>query len=92
LAQPRELLQRPSTVIFEAALGHGPFYILVDILVKDVDTLTLIEVKSKKYEADDSFFKKRVPHHLLDVAFENFGSAADLSGVNGELGADAAQR
>jgi len=58
LAQTRELLQRPSTVIFEATIGHGFFYLLVDILVKDGDTLTLIEVKSKKYEAHDVFFSR----------------------------------
>jgi Holliday junction resolvase-like predicted endonuclease len=53
---------------------------LVDILVKEGDTLTLIEVKSKKYEADDSFFQKRKPHYLnadwrpylLDVAFQTW--------------------
>jgi hypothetical protein len=80
LAQTRELLQRPSVVIFEAAIGHGPFYALVDILIKDGNTLTLIEVKSKKYKPEDSFFTKKVPHYLssswrpylLDVAFQTW--------------------
>lgn len=80
LAQTRELLQRPSVVIFEAAIGHGPFYALVDILIKDGNTLTLIEVKSKKYKPDDSFYQSRAPHYLmsswrpylLDVAFQTW--------------------
>ncbi|MBI1191841.1 MAG: hypothetical protein GC205_01515 [Bacteroidetes bacterium] len=38
IAQTRELLERPSTVILEAAIEHGPFYVLVDILVKEGDT------------------------------------------------------
>jgi hypothetical protein len=78
LAQTRKLPERPSTVIFEAAIGPGPFYVLVDILVREGNTLTLIEVKSKKHGADDSFFQKRKPYYLraswrpylLDVAFQ----------------------
>lgn len=80
LAQTRELLERPSVVIFEAAIGHGPFYALVDILIKEGDVLTLIEVKSKKFKPDDSFFQLRNPHYLksdwrpylLDVAFQTW--------------------
>ncbi len=80
LAKTSELMQQSSIVIFEAAIAHGPFYILIDILIKDGDTLKLIEVKSKQYKADDSFFQKRPPGnlasswrpYLLDVAFQTW--------------------
>jgi hypothetical protein len=68
------------TVIAEAAIRHGDFFIRVDLLVADhiVKTLTLIEVKAKSVDQEtiDAGFKNRngfeakwLPY-LYDVAFQ----------------------
>ncbi len=59
LAQTQELLQRDHVIIHEAAVAHGSLLCRIDILVKRGDTLQVIEVKAKSFNArEESFFKK----------------------------------
>jgi hypothetical protein len=47
IAETLELLKRDQVVIFEAAIRHENLFVRVDILIKNNDHLTIIEVKSK---------------------------------------------
>jgi len=79
IAKTNELLQRESVTIFEAAIQTGPFLVRVDILQKQGEVVSLIEVKSSSIHAKThtNFFKKRDPGidrdwepYLVDVAYQ----------------------
>lgn len=78
--QTQELMLRDQVVIFEAAIRHGDLFARVDILVKDGDTVELIEVKAKSiHPVDDAeFFTKKGEvnstwkPYVLDVAFQTY--------------------
>ncbi len=81
IARTRELLQQNTVTIFEAAIQVGLFLVRVDVLVKDGENVSLIEVKSKSFNSSDhgDFFKKRDPGvdgdwepYLVDVAFQTW--------------------
>lgn len=74
-----ELLKQEKITIFEATIQHGSFLVKVDILVKDGDQVSLIEVKSSSFDSREcqDFFKKRDPGidsdwepYLVDVSFQ----------------------
>ena len=73
--QTEHLLQRENVVIFEATFRHGALIARIDILVKRLSLVHLVEVKSKKFAAGaDSFWGKKSllsewRPYLCDVAF-----------------------
>ncbi len=76
-----ELLRRDKVTLFEAAIQTGPFLVRVDVLVKDGNKVSLIEVKSASIDASlhVNFFKKRDPGvdsrwepYLIDVSFQTW--------------------
>ncbi|MFL5813747.1 MAG: DUF2779 domain-containing protein [Bdellovibrionia bacterium] len=81
IAKTHELLKLDKVTIFEAALTKDSFLVKVDILVKDGDRVSLIEVKSKSYDSNETknFFKKRDPgidseweSYLIDISFQTW--------------------
>ncbi len=79
LLKTNELLQREEVVIFEAAICYKNLFIRTDILIKNGNHLTLIEVKAKSVDSTekspftnkkgiDSTWKK----YISDVAFQKF--------------------
>lgn len=80
LMKTDELLKRDRVVIYEAAVRSGKFFIRVDILVKNGNSLELIEVKSKSFDGDtqEDFLNKNGTissswrEYLDDAAFQKF--------------------
>lgn len=78
LDQTKELLSRENITIYEAAIQHGRTYALVDILVKTENRIDLIEVKSKSWDNDESFYNRdgtissNWQKYLYDVAFQTW--------------------
>ena len=78
LDQTGELLKQDEVIIYEAAIRHGLTYALVDILVKDGNRIDLIEVKSKSWDDEESFYKQngllypKWHKYLYDVAFQTW--------------------
>jgi hypothetical protein len=77
LTQTALLLQQDRTVVFEAAIAFGNFFVRVDILVKDGNRYELIEVKAKSYDSTrPDIAGSRVPiksgmrPYIEDVAFQ----------------------
>ncbi len=83
LALTNEQLKSERAVIFEAAVQVEDFLIRVDILIKNKNSIHLIEVKAKSYDEDeDSFYNKKelkkgkkVIHgdwfeYIADIAFQ----------------------
>ena len=59
LIKTKELLQRDHVVIFEAGISFNNLLLRADILVKNGNSIRLIEVKSSTWNScKDSFFKK----------------------------------
>jgi len=78
--QTQDLLSRESVEIFEAALVHGSLAARVDILMKRERVITLLEVKSKSYDAGTTRFmtlksgaltSKWAPY-LYDIGFQHY--------------------
>ncbi len=80
LRQTDELMKRPSVVLFEPAFRFENLFIRADILVKDGNSLQLIEVKAKSWNSrePDSFFTKKGnifsgwKPYIYDVAFQTY--------------------
>lgn len=86
LTQTNELLKQKNVIIYEAAIQFGNLFIRADILVKNGNTLELIEVKAKSFDPGESnpFYtknsvKKGRPEiasswepYLIDVAFQAY--------------------
>ena len=80
LAQTAELLSHDKIVIHEGAIQFENLFIRADILIKEGNTIRLIEVKAKSYdpEADGDFRGKKGElaskwkPYLLDVAFQRY--------------------
>ena len=79
LQKTNQLLSRENVVIFEAAVKFENLFVRIDILIKEGQTLHLIEVKSKSFDGQDQtdFLKKRTPEiatnwrpYVYDVAFQ----------------------
>ncbi|KAA2238815.1 DUF2779 domain-containing protein [Chitinophaga agrisoli] len=74
-----ELLQQENIVIFEAAFRFENLYIRADIVIKEGNTLHLIEVKSKSYDPDtDSIttskgsISSKWKSYIYDIAFQKY--------------------
>ncbi len=76
----RDLMKRDQVVLYEPAFRYENLFIRVDILVKDVNTLHLIEVKSKSFDrlGDNPFLTRAGKiasgweSYLQDVAFQKY--------------------
>jgi hypothetical protein len=73
-----KLLSHPNIVIAEGAFRYENLFIRADIVVRDGNTIKLIEVKSKSIENGTEFFdKKGKPNtkwqpYLYDIAFQTY--------------------
>ena len=78
LSTTSTLLEQVEVIIYEAAINFGRTYALVDILKKEGNTLHLIEVKSKSWDAHEGFYTKKGAidkqwhKYLYDVAFQTW--------------------
>jgi len=78
LEQTRELLQRESVILYEAAVRYRNLFLRADILIKDGATLELIEVKSKSFKGSspeemlnsNGTILRDWVSYLYDVAFQ----------------------
>lgn len=84
LKQSNELMEKDEVVIFEPAIEYNDFFIRVDVLKKNKNSIHLIEVKAKSYDPteDNQFFDKRAlkagyyklksswMSYLYDIAFQ----------------------
>ena len=76
----RDLLKQDRIVIYEPAFRYNNLFIRIDILVKDRQTLRLIEVKSKSFDnnEDNPFLTKAGKitsawePYLQDIAFQKY--------------------
>lgn len=82
IAATNELLKQEKIIIFEAAILYENLFVRTDILIKEGDHLTLIEVKSKSIDHEDKipFFTSRGAKairsdwkpYVFDVAFQKY--------------------
>ncbi len=80
LSQTEELLKRDNVTIFEAAFRHDNFFIRADVVVKNGDSLELIEVKAKScdFETEKGCWNKNETisstwqPYIADVAFQKY--------------------
>lgn len=80
LNQTRELLEKRSVTIYEAAIKHKNLFIRADVLVKRGKTVELIEVKAKSFDSSEEnpFFNKKGEiasaweEYLIDIAFQKY--------------------
>jgi hypothetical protein len=82
ITETAKLLKRDRVIIYEAAIQHENLFIRADILVKEQDHLTLLEVKSKSIGSKDKppFLTSRGPKRILsdwkpyifDIAFQKY--------------------
>lgn len=68
IARTKEYLDNDQCILFEATIHAGDKIVAVDILVKEGDTINIIEVKSKGYSSEKGLteFKDQIE----DVAFQ----------------------
>src|SRR5436190_2307925 len=82
IIETNKLLEKDKVIIFEAAILYENLFVRTDILIKEGDHLTLIEVKSKSIDHEDKvplFTSKGVKSirsdwkpYVLDVAFQKY--------------------
>jgi len=80
LQQTNSYLEQENIVIFEAAIRYDNFFIRTDILVKNGNSIELIEVKAKSYDSSQTqpFFTKKGGikadwrRYIQDIAFQTF--------------------
>jgi hypothetical protein len=81
IAKTEELLKREKVTLFEAAIQTGSFLVRIDVLIKDGNKISLIEVKSSSFDSSKhgDFFKKRDPGidgdwepYLIDITFQTW--------------------
>lgn len=79
LAETNKLLELENITIFEAAILYNNLFIRVDILQKQDNVISLIEVKAKSFNAEDDFISKRNKRiskkwrpYMIDVAFQDY--------------------
>lgn len=78
--QTQELLRNENVIIYEAAFLIDGLFIRTDVLVKQGDSIELIEVKAKSFTPDDEnlFIGKRGgmvsswKPYLFDIAFQKY--------------------
>ncbi len=79
LDQTQQLLKQDKVILYEAAIRHGNYFVLVDVLKKTGQHIELIEVKAKSYDSQvDTFRNTRhgidseMLPYLQDIAFQTF--------------------
>ena len=82
ITQTEEWLLQKDTVVFEAAIQHNNFFIRIDIIHKEDQTLNLIEVKAKSYDSslfeEDNFYNQNGSiqaewqEYFYDLAFQYY--------------------
>ena len=79
LAETTQLLQQDNVVIFEAAVLWSQLFVRIDVLVKQGNTLELIEVKAKSYnstkpeiEGARGGIRSEMRPYIEDVAFQAY--------------------
>lgn len=85
-----KLLEQDKVTIFEAAIRFENLVVRADILVKENERLTIIEVKSKSYSREEKFFTQRGPRsiksdwkkYIYDAAFQQYVISKAFPGKN----------
>jgi hypothetical protein len=82
ITETNKLLKQEKVIIFEAAVLYENLFVRADILTKEHDHLSLIEVKSKSISREDNLplFTSRKPivirsnwkRYVFDVAFQKY--------------------
>ncbi len=79
LLQTNELLELENVIIYEAAIRYGNFFIRADILVKEKNSIKLIEVKAKSFDPSADVFANSEGSilanwkpYLYDIAFQKY--------------------
>lgn len=84
--ETEELLKRDKVTIYEAAIKFQNLFIKADILIKDGNTINLIEVKAKSYDSnkENPFYNKKSSKdkkpklnsewesYLVDIGFQKY--------------------
>ena len=77
LDQTQQLLKQDKVILYEAAIRHENYFVLVDILKKTGHHIELIEVKAKSYDPHIDTFRNRTGGidaemlpYLQDIAFQ----------------------
>jgi hypothetical protein len=70
IAQTQTFLQQENVVLFEPAIVSGQKLVRVDILVKQGNSLHLIEVKAKSHNTDEQQDKAKLKKYIDDVAYQ----------------------
>lgn len=65
-------LKKENVVLFEASILSNDKLIRIDILKKEGDTISLIEVKSKSFDPLDDLGKSGYKDYLFDVGFQYY--------------------
>ncbi len=80
LESTRELLNNTNSIIYEAAFLHDNLFVRTDILVKENNTIKVIEVKAKSFDSRaENIFKTNSGSirpewrtYLFDLAFQKY--------------------
>lgn len=83
LEDTKKLMMMDHVTIFEGAFSFGPFFVRIDILEKNGNSVKVTEVKSKTFDSERvrefGFFDKRRKNliseweqYLIDVAFQKY--------------------
>ena len=78
--QTNKLLKQENIILYEAAIKHENYFVLVDILVKKGHIIELIEVKAKSFNSEDTEafrnttggINKDILPYLQDIAFQTY--------------------
>lgn len=76
----RDVLKNDKATIYEAAMLHDGLFVRSDIIVKQDDTIDLIEVKAKSFDSNEEHIfvgargglKSEWKAYLFDVAFQKY--------------------
>ena len=90
IQQTQELLKLENVIIYEAAIRHDNYFVLVDILNKTGNSIELIEVKAKSFNSQDqdSFKNSKgeinsdMLPYLQDIAFQTHVAKEAMPGFN----------
>lgn len=79
LAETARYLAQDQVILFEPAIAHGNFLVLVDVLIKRGTVLEVIEVKAKSYSGDPSSLSGKrtaiaadILPYVQDVAYQKY--------------------
>ena len=79
LAQTAERMREENVTLFEPAIAYGDFLVRADVLIKNGNSIKLMEVKSKSYRSDDpqiegrnGALKSGFKPYIEDIAFQTY--------------------